>query len=67
VKLNSFLDYFKNKKLHEVEGFDQSDLNLQKKIPKGIPTRPSGRRTPASPYSSTDSRVWMSIPDSQKV
>jgi len=64
VKLNSFLDYFKNKKLHEVEGFDQSDLNLQK---KAIPKRASGRRTPISPYSSTDSRVWMSIPDTQKV
>ena len=64
MKLNSFLDYFKNKKLHEVEGFDRSDLNLPKKT---IPTRPSGRRTPISPYSSTDSRVWMSIPDTQKV
>ena len=67
MKLNSFLDYFKNKKLHEVEGFDQSDLNLQKKSITTFPKRASGRRTPISPYSSTDSRVWMSIPDTQKV
>ena len=63
MKLNSFLNYFKNKKLHEVDAFDQSDLNLQKKT---IPKRQSGRRSPISPYSSTDSRIWMSIPDTQK-
>ena len=62
--MKSFLKYLKNKKLHEVDSFDQSDLNLQKKT---IPKRQSGRRSPISPYSPTDSRVWMSIPDTQKV
>lgn len=64
MKLNSFLDYFKNKKLQFNKEDVMSDINLQK--PQRV-NRKSGNRTPISPYSNDSPKLWLSASDSQKV